>query len=127
MSLNRVTSGVQFNTGISTTDWSSGTVGQTPGQTQGSLLPGSTTVSEAIKSLFATDTSVEAQLMAELAAAGNSPLLRTSSGFHAAARRAIRALRGHPGEKAAAAAAELEELLDDTELLNRYRAALLES
>lgn len=127
MSLSRVTSGVQFNTGISTTDWSSGAVGQTTGQTQSPLLPGSTTVSEALGEIFATDTSVEAQLMAELAAAGNSPFLRTSNGFHAAARRTIRALRGRSGEKAAAAAAELEELLDDTELLNQYRAALLES
>ena len=127
MSLSRVTSGVEFNTGISTTDWSAGVVGQTPGQTQGSLLPGSTTVSEALKGLFATDTSVAAELMACLAAAGNSPLLRTANGFHAAARRSIRTLRGRGSAKADAAAAELEALLSDTELLNQYRAALLES
>ena len=52
MELNRVTSGVRFDTGISTADWTRGTVGQTPGQTQGPLLPGSTTVTETLKELF---------------------------------------------------------------------------
>ena len=46
MELSRVTSGVRFDTGISTADWTRGTVGQTPGQTQAPLLPGSTTVTE---------------------------------------------------------------------------------
>ena len=48
MELNRVTSGVRFDTGISTADWTRGPVGQTPGQTQGPLLPGSTTVTETL-------------------------------------------------------------------------------
>ena len=60
MELNRVTSGVRFDTGISTADWTRGTVGQTPGQTQGPLLPGSTTVTESLKELFPTGASVGA-------------------------------------------------------------------
>lgn len=127
MNLNRVTSSVQFNTGISTADWSSGVVGQTPGQTQSPLLPGSTTVSEALKEVFDTGTSVEAEILAELAAAGGSVNLRTSGGFYASARKTIRTLRGRKGSKSAAAAQELENLLADTELLDQYRAALLES
>ena len=127
MELNRVTSGVRFDTGISTADWTRGTVGQTPGQTQGPLLPGSTTVTETLKSLFPTDASVGAEIMEALAAAGGSPLLRTANGFRAAAVRTIRALRGRKGAKADAAARELESLLADTELLDHYRAALLET
>lgn len=126
MNLNRVTSSVQFNTGISTADWTSGVVGQTPGLTQRTLLPGSTTVSESISELFPTDT-LAVELLARLAAEGGSVQLRTSRGFAETARRTIRTLRGKRGGKASAAARELETLLADTELLNRYRAALLES
>ena len=127
MELNRVTSGVRFDTGISTADWTRGTVGQTPGQTQGPLLPGSTTVTETLKELFPTGASVGAEIMDALAAAGGSPLLRTAAGFRSAAVRTIRTLRGKKGEKAGAAARELENLLADTELLDHYRAALLET
>ena len=126
MNLQRVTSSVQFNTGISTADWTSGTVGQTPGQTQGTLLPGSTTVSEALSDIFPRET-VGAELLAQLAAAGSAVALRTSGGFAAAMRKTLRTLRGKKGGKASAAARELESLLADTELLDRYRAALLES
>ena len=90
MELNRVTSGVRFDTGISTADWTRGTVGQTPGQTQGPLLPGSTTVTETLKELFPTGASVGAEIMDALAAAGGSPLLRTAAGFRSAAVRTIR-------------------------------------
>ena len=88
MELNRVTSGVRFDTGISNADWTSGVVGQTPGQTQEPLMPGSTTVTEALKSIFPTNVSVGEEIMA---------------------------------------ARELENLLADTELLDHYRAALLET
>ncbi len=127
MNLNRVTSGVHFDTGISNTDWNSGVVGQTPGQTQGPLMPGSTTVSETVKALFPTDSSIGEEIMAALATAGNSPLLRTATGFRAAAMKTIRSLRRKKGAKADAAAMELENLLADTELLDQYRAALLET
>ena len=127
MNLSRVTSSVQFKTGISTADWTTGVVGQTPGQTQGTLLPGETTVTEALGSVFDTGSDVSTEVLAQLAAAGGSVALRTSNGFHAAARQTIRTLRSRKGAAAAAAARELETLLADTELLDHYRAALLES
>ena len=127
MNVNRTTYGVSFNTGISTAEYTESAVGQTPGQTQKSILPGSTTVTEALDSVFPRDPTVGGAILAALAQAGNSTLLRTSNGFHAAARKAIAALKGRKGAAAGRAAAEIEALLDDNELLDQYRAALLES
>lgn len=126
MNVNRTTYGVTFNSGISTAEYTDSPVGQTPGQTQKSILPGSTTVSEALASVFPKDPTVGGMILSALAQAGNSTLLRTSNGYHAAARKAIRNLKGK-GPASQRAAEELEGLLDDTELLNQYRAALLES
>ena len=126
MTANRITSAVQFNTGISTADWANGTVGQTPGQTQKTLLPGSTTITEALSDIFSTDT-VGVELLAQLAAAGSAVGLRTHGGFSLAVRKTLRTLRGRKGGKAEAATRELESLLADTELLDQYRATLLES
>jgi len=129
VSMNRVTHGVDFNTGISVAEYNEAPVGQTQGQTQGAVLPGSTTVSEALANVFPHETDVTASLLGMLAAEGSSLALRTPGGFRAAAKRTIRTLRGMSGssEAASAAAAELEALLDDTELLDRYRASLLET
>ncbi|MCQ2389369.1 MAG: hypothetical protein MJ138_06620 [Kiritimatiellae bacterium] len=132
MNVNRTTQGVSFNTGISMAEYNEAPAGQTPGQTQRSILPGSTTVSEALANVFPKDPTAAGQIMGMLAAAGNSTLLRTGNGFHMAAKKAIRNLRGKKdkggkGEAAGRAAEELENLLDDTELLDQYRAALLES
>lgn len=132
MNVNRTTQGVSFNTGISMAEYNEAPAGQTPGQTQRSILPGSTTVSEALANVFPKDPTASGQIMGMLAAAGNSTLLRTGNGFHMAAKKAIRNLRGKKGkdgkgEAAGRAAEELENLLDDTELLDQYRAALLES
>lgn len=132
MNVNRTTQGVSFNTGISMAEYNEAPAGQTPGQTQRSILPGSTTVSEALANVFPKDPTASGQIMGMLAAAGNSTLLRTGNGFHGAAKKAIRNLRGKKGkdgkgEAAGRAAEELENLLDDTELLDQYRAALLES
>ena len=127
MNLERVTSGVQFNTGISTAEWNTTLAGETTGGTQRSILPGSTTVSEALSSIFPKDPSVSGELMAYLASSGASVALRSSSRFAAAARKTIRSLRAKKGAAAPRAAEELETLLADTELLDHYRAALLET
>ena len=129
MNLNRVTEGVSFNAGISMAEYNEAPAGQTQGQTQKSILPGSTTVSEALATIFPKDATVDAMVFGMLAQAGSSTALRTGHGFHAAARKAIDALRGKGGKsgKAAAAADELEALLADTELLDFYRASLLET
>ena len=125
--IDRITQGVQFNAGISTAEWTDGVVGQTAGPTQQSLLPGSTTVSEALAAVFPKDLSVRGELMTALAALGNSPVLRTNGGFAAEARRVIGRLRAKKGAASEAAAAELERLLSDTELLEMYRSSLLET
>lgn len=127
MTLNRVTEGVNFNTGISMAEYNDAPAGQTPGQTQKSILPGSTTVSEALATVFPKDPTVGATVFGMLAQAGNSTVLRTSSGFHAAAKKAIGSLRRKGAQSASAAADELEGLLADTELLDFYRASLLET
>ena len=127
MNLNRVTEQVNFNTGISMAEYNEAPVGQTPGRTQGQILPGSTTVSEALTTLFPKDPTVMGTILSMLAEAGSSTALRTSNGFHFAAKKTIRSLREKGSDKAKAAARELENLMADTELLDRYRAALLES
>ena len=127
MQVNRTTHGVNFNTGISTAEYNEAPAGQTQGQTQGTILPGSTTVSEALAGLFPKDPTVSGQILGQLAAAGNALHLRTASGYQAAARKAIRNLRATGGSAAARAADELECLLDDTELLDQYKASLLET
>ena len=127
MNLSRVTEGVSFNTGISMAEYNETPAGQTPGQTQKSILPGSTTVSAALDAVFPKDATVGATVFGMLAQAGSSTALRTGNGFHAATRKAIAALRKKGGGTASAAADELEELLADTELLDFYRASLLET
>lgn len=127
MNVNRTTHGVSFNTGISMAEYNESPAGQTQGQTQEPILPGSTTVSEAMANVFPKDPTVSGCILGQLAAAGNSIALRTARGYAAAARKAIRTLRSSRGRAAALAADEVETLLDDTELLESYRAALLES
>lgn len=127
MQINRTTHGVSFNTGISTAEYNESPAGQTQGQTQGSVLPGSTTVTEALSSLFPKDPTVAGQILGQLAAAGSSLHLRTATGYQNAARKTVRNLRANGGRAAIRAAAELEGLLADAELLDQYKASLLET
>ena len=127
MNVSRTTQGVSFNTGISMAEYNQSPVGQTAGQTQGSILPGSTTVSEALANVFPKDPTVAGFILGQLAAAGSSLELRTGGGYLRAARKAIGNLRRGKGEAGRRAADEIEALLEDTEVLERYRAALLES
>ncbi len=127
MNLSRVTEGVNFNTGISMSEYNEVPAGQTKGLTQGTVLPGSTTVSEALSSIFPKDPTVGGAILGMLASEGNATRLRSANGFRLATRRAIRTLRSRKGGAAQRAASELEALLEDTELLDFYRASLLES
>ena len=127
MNVSRTTYGVSFNTGISMAEYNEAPAGQTAGQTQGSILPGSTTVSEAMANVFPKDPTVAGFILGQLALAGNSLALRTGSGYLAAARKTIGNLRRGKGEAGRRAADEIEALLEDTEVLEHYRAALLES
>ena len=128
MSLNvsRTTEPLRFDTGIGQAGFAEVIDSPVSGQPQKTLLPGSTTVTQAIDELFPPDRSVGGEVMCALVA-GNSAVLRTPGGFSRAAHAALRALRERGSGAADGAAAEIEALLADTDLLERYRMALLES
>ena len=128
MSLNvsRMTEPLRFDTGIGQAGFAEVIDSPVAGQPQKTLLPGSTTVTQAIDELFPPDRSVGGEIMRALVA-GNSPLLRTPGGFSQAARSVVHALRERGSRAADDAAAEIETLLADTDLLDRYRMSLLET
>ena len=127
MSLNvsRTTEPLRFDTGIGQAGFAEVMDSPVSGQPQKTLLPGSTTVTQAIDELF-PDRSVGGEVMRALVA-GNSAVLRTPSGFAQTARSAMRALKDRGSPAADNAAAEIETLLADTDLLERYRMSLLET
>ena len=127
MSLNvsRTTEPLRFDTGIGQAGYAEVMDSPVSGQPQKTLLPGSTTVTQAIDELF-PDRSVGGEVMRALVA-GNSAVLRTPSGFAQTARSAMRALKERGSSAADDAAAEIETLLADTDLLERYRMSLLET
>ncbi len=127
MSLNvsRTTEPLRFDTGIGQAGYAEVMDSPVAGQPQKTLLPGSTTVTQAIDELF-PDRSVGGEVMRALVA-GNSAVLRTPSGFAQTARSAMRALKDRGSPAADNAAAEIETLLSDTDLLERYRMSLLET
>ena len=126
MKTSRAAETICFDTGISVAEFASGDGGAPGGERQKQLLPGSTTVSEALANIFPEGESVVGEIMSALVA-GNSAYLRTPSGFGRAARSALETLRAGKGEAAARAVRELECLLADTEVFEHYRAALLET
>lgn len=127
MKIGRKTESIRFDTGISVAEYAEGVVGHSPstGNTSG-ILPGSTTVSEALADIFPGNQSITAELMDALVA-GNPASLRTQSGFSQTARETIELLRSRGTPAAERAVRELEELLEDTELFEQYRASLLET
>ena len=128
MSLNisRTTEPLRFDTGIGNASFAEVMDSPVAGQPQRTLLPGSTTVTQAVDALFPSDRAVSGEVMSALVA-GNSTLLRTSGGFNTAARRTAQTLRRRRSPAADAAAPEIETLLADTDLFERYRMALLET
>lgn len=128
MSLNvsRTTEPLRFDTGIGQAGYAEVMDSPAAGQPQKSLLPGSTTVTQALDSIFPPDRSVGGEIMRALVA-GNSALLRTPSGFNHTARDTVRTLRGRGTASADRAAREIETLLADTDLFEHYRASLLET
>lgn len=127
MNVGRTTESVSFNTGITMAEYNEIPAGQTQGQTQSPILPGSTTVSEALDEVFPKDETVTALVLSRLVAEGGSPAFRTANGFRSAAEGTVASLRRKGTDAAMRAAGELERLLADTELLDQYRSSLLES
>ena len=126
LGVSRTTEPLSFNTGIGSASFAE--VMDTPaaGEMQKSLLPGSTTVTQALDALFPTDRAVKDEIMSALVA-GNTAYLRTPSGFNETARRTVRTLRDCRTAAADGAAREIETLLADTDLFEHYRMALLET
>lgn len=126
LGVSRTTEPLSFNTGIGNASFAEVLNAPGAGEPQKALLPGATTVTQAVDALFPTERAVRDEIMAALVA-GNTPALRTGGGFNEAARRAARSLRGAHTAAADKAAHEIETLLADTDLFEHYRMALLES
>ena len=126
LGVSRTTEPLSFNTGIGSASFAE--VMDTPaaGEPQKSLLPGSTTVTQAVDALFPMDRAVKDEIMSALVA-GNTAYLRTPGGFNETARRTVRTLRDCRTAAADGAAREIETLLADTDLFEHYRMALLET
>lgn len=122
----RTTEPLTFNTGIGNASFAEVLNAPGAGEPQKELLPGSTTVTQAVDALFPTERAVRDEILSALVA-GNTPSLRTSGGFNEAARRTARTLRGAHTAAADNAAHEIETLLADSDLFERYRMALLET
>ena len=128
MSLNvsRTTDPLRFDVGIGSAGYAD--IISTPGEgeAQKALLPGTTTVSQAIDELFPTDRSVGGEIMRAMVS-GNPASLRTPGGFSDAAHSAVRMLRSMGTPASDGAAHEIENLLADTDLFERYRMSILET
>jgi hypothetical protein len=126
LGVSRTTDPLRFDTGIGHAGYAEIMDSPAPAPTEGSLLPGTTTVTESMDSLFPVDKDVSAGIMRALVS-DNPSAFRTQSGFGAAALSSVHSLRGAGTPVAEAAAAEIDSLLADIDLLDRYRMALLET
>lgn len=126
LNVSRTTDPLRFDVGIGRAGYADIISSPGAGEPQKALLPGTTTVSQALDEIFPPDRSVDGEIMRALVS-GNSASLRTPGGFADAARSAVRSLREHQSEAADRAAHEIENLLADADLLDHCRMALLET
>ena len=126
LSVSRTTEPLRFDVGIGRAGYADIIDTPSAGEPQKALLPGATTVSQALDELFPPDRSVDGEIMRAMVA-GNTAVLRTPGGFSEMARRTVRSLRDAKTEAADRAAHEIESLLADADLLERCRMALLET
>ena len=124
--ISRTTDPLRFDVGIGSAGYADVISSPAAGEPQKAILPGTTTVSQAIDELFPPDRSVGGEIMRALVA-GNPARLRTASGFSETARSTVRSLRGRRTDSADRAAHEIENLLADADLLEHCRLALLET
>ncbi|MCR5415070.1 MAG: hypothetical protein K6F50_10145 [Kiritimatiellae bacterium] len=126
LGVSRTTNPIRFDTGIGKADYAEVMSDPAAGSAQRPLLPGSTTVSQALDEIFPTGRDVGGEIQRALVA-DNSTSLRTSAGFNQTARDTLAALRNGGTEAASLAADEIDALLADTDLFEHYRMALLET
>ena len=126
LSVSRTTDPLRFDVGIGSAGYADVIESSAAGEPQKSLLPGTTTVTQAIDELFPPDRSVDGEVMRALVA-GNPASLRTPGGFAEAARNVVRSLRDRGTPAYDGAAREIENLLADADMLERYRMSLLET
>ena len=124
--VSRSTEPLRFDVGIGSAGSADGIDSPAVGEPQRTLLPGATTVTQAIDELFPPDRSVDGEIMRALVA-GNPASLRTPGGFSEAAHRTVHALRERGTPASDRAAREIENLMADADMLERCRMALLET
>lgn len=124
--VSRTTEPLRFDVGIGRAGYADVIDAPYSGEAQKTLMPGTTTVSQAVDALFPKDASVRGEIMAALVAA-NPAALRTSGGFGDAARHTLHSLHERKTAASERAASELEKLLADSDLVERCRMALLET
>ena len=126
MSVSRTTDPLRFDVGIGHAGYADVIASPEAGGPQKAILPGTTTVTQAIDEIFPQDRGVDGEIMTALVA-GNPAALRTPRGFSSAARKSVKSLRGRRTDASDRAAHEIENLLADSDLLERCRMALLET
>jgi hypothetical protein len=126
LGVSRTADPIRFDVGIGRAGYADVIEAPYAGEAQKALLPGTTTVSQAVDALFPHDAGVGAEILSALVAA-NPAALRTGAGFHDAAQRTLRSLRARKTPASERAADEIERLLADSDLVERCRLALLET
>lgn len=126
LNVSRTTEPLRFDVGVSQAGYADVISSPGAGEPQKALMPGTTTVTQAIDELFPQDRSVDGEIMKALVA-GNPAMLRTPGGFSDMARKSAHSLRSRRSAAADGAAHEIENLLADADLLEHCRMALLET
>lgn len=124
---NRVTNSISFNTNVRTTEFDETKQLASMRQNETApLLPSGTSVTEQIKQVFNFNT-VEAELLHFMETACQNPALRSAQEFQQALRKTFENLRQQHGDHPSKAAQVLQQLLEDKQLLDWYRAMIIDN
>ena len=124
---NRVTNSISFNTNVRTTEFDETKQLASMRQNETApLLPSGTSVTEQIKQVFNFNT-VEAELLHFMESACQNPNLRSAQEFQQALRKTFENLKQNHGDHPSKAAQVLQQLLEDKQLLDWYRAMIIDN
>ena len=124
---NRVTNSISFNTKVRTTEFDETKQLASMRQNETApLLPSGTSVTEQIKQVFNFNT-VEAELLHFMETACQNPALRSAQEFQQALRKTFENLKQQHGDHPSKAAQVLQQLLEDKQLLDWYRAMIIDN